>query len=325
MSVKKVIACIKSHKNFLITSHTNLEGDALGSELAFYRLLKKLGKRAMIVNQDGLPYGYDFLPSKVILKRFKEMAASRNMRFDCFVVLDCSDLGRTGEVANLYAKHQTILNIDHHVSNRSFGDVNWVEPHYSSCCEMIYQLYKELRVAFDRKTALFLYMGFLTDTGSFRYSNTTARVHEAVAELLQFHLDVSQIYSSVYKNMTFQDIKLLANILSRIKVGAKGRLAWVQMKKSLLQRKDEAFDLSEEILSLMRAIKNVEVCVLFKENLKRKDEIKVNLRSQGKTDVNKIAAYFGGGGHKTASGATLHGSLNGVTRKFLSRIKKSLK
>lgn len=324
MSVKKVIACIKNHKNFLITSHTNLEGDALGSELAFYRLLKKLGKRATIVNQDGLPYGYDFLPAKIIPKRLKEMTA-RKMLFDCFAALDCSDLSRTGEVYKLNSGHKTILNIDHHTSNQRFGDVNWVEPQYSSSCEMIYQLYKKLRVALDRETALFLYVGILTDTGSFRYSNTTARVHEAVAELLQYNLDVSQIYKSIYNNMSIQDIKLLAKILSGIKLGEKGKLAWVQVKRSLLLEKKGSFDLSEEILSLARAIKDVEVCVLFKENLKTKDEIRVNFRSQGKTDVNKIAAYFGGGGHKTASGATLRGSLSSVARKVLAKIKKNLK
>ncbi|MFH0826685.1 MAG: bifunctional oligoribonuclease/PAP phosphatase NrnA [Candidatus Omnitrophota bacterium] len=324
MSVKKVVACIKRNKNFLITSHTNLEGDALGSELAFYRLLKKLGKRATIVNQDGLPYGYDFLPGKNIIRRLKEMTASQ-MRFDCLAVLDCSDLGRTGEVYKLPSGHRTTLNIDHHISNRRFGNVNWVEPGYSSCCEMIYRLYKELRIGFDRETALFLYVGLLTDTGSFRYSNTTARVHEAVAELLQFHLDVSQIYRCVYKNMSFQDIKLLANILSGIKVGERGRLAWAQVRKSLLLKRKVSFDLSEEILSLMRAMKDVEVCVLFKENLKTKDQIRVNFRSQGKADVNKIAAYFGGGGHKTASGATLHGSLSTATKEVLAKVKKSFK
>ncbi len=324
MSIKKVIACIRSHKNFLITSHTNLEGDALGSELAFYRLLKKLGKRATIVNQDGLPHGYDFLSAKIIPKRLREVTA-REAPFDCFVALDCSDLLRTGEVYKLNSGHKTILNIDHHISNQRFGDVNWVEPRYSSSCEMIYQLYKKLRVAFDRETALFLYVGMLTDTGSFRYSNTTVRVHEAVADLLQYHLDVSRIYRSIYKNKSVRDIKLLAKILSGIKLGERGRLVWLQVRRSLLPKKEASFDLSEEILSLARAIKDVKVCVLFKENLKAKEAIRVNFRSEGKTDVNKIAAYFGGGGHKTASGATVRGSLSSVTKKVLARVKKSLK
>ena len=324
MSVKKAVACIRKHKNFLITSHTNLEGDALGSELAFYRLLRKLGRRAVIVNQDGLPYGYDFLPGKNIPKRLKDISV-QNLRFDCFAVLDCSDLNRTGEVYKLHAGQGTLLNIDHHISNDRFGDVNWVEPYYSSCCEMIYQLYKNLHIDFDRESALCLYVGLLTDTGSFRYSNTSSRVHEAVAELLRYGLDIPSIYKNIYKNMSFQDIKLLARLLSEMKVEMKGKLAWMQMKKSLLSKRKLDFDLSEEILSLARAIKDVEVCVLFKENLLKKNEIRVNFRSQGKTDVNKIAACFGGGGHKTASGATVRGTLDSVTKKVLAEIKKNLK
>ena len=105
----------------------------------------------------------------------------------------------------------------------------------------------------------------------------------------------------------------------------KGKVAWVQIPRSLLQRRKADFDLSEEILSLARAIKNVEVCVLFKESILKKDEIRVNFRSQGATDVNKIAARFGGGGHKTASGATVRGTLDSVTKKVLAEIKKNLK
>ncbi|MFH1458327.1 MAG: bifunctional oligoribonuclease/PAP phosphatase NrnA [Candidatus Omnitrophota bacterium] len=323
MSIKKAVACIKKHKNFLITTHTNLEGDALGSELAFYRLLKKLGKRATVVNQDGLPYGYGFLPGKKIPKKFQEVTAKK-IKFDCFCVLDCSDLARTGEVYKLNSCHQATLNIDHHISNQGFGDVNWIEPNFSSCCEMIYQLYKILHVALDREAALLLYAGILTDTGSFRYSNTTSQVHEAVAELLRHNLDVVRIYRSIYNNIPFQDIKLLARILPGIRLAEKGKLAWVQVRRSMLQKKKLYFDLSEEILSFARAIKGVEVCVLLKENLKAKGEIRVNFRSQGKVDVNKIAACFGGGGHKTASGATIRGSLSVVRRKVLAKIKESL-
>ena len=127
MSIKKVIEKIKSNKSFLITAHTNLEGDALGSEMAFYNLLSKLNKRSLIVNEDPVPYPYQFLPGLKKVRPYK-MFLRNKPDFDCFVVLDCSDLQRTGEVYRLNSENKPIINIDHHISNLMFGDVNWVEP-----------------------------------------------------------------------------------------------------------------------------------------------------------------------------------------------------
>jgi len=323
MSLKKAVACIKNNKNFLITSHTNLEGDALGSELAFYNILKRLGKNAIVINEDSLPYGYDFLPNKNKIIKFKDNF--RNIEFDCFVVLDCSDLSRTGEVYRLNSEQKPILNIDHHISNQKFGNINWIDSHASSCSEMIYKLYKALRLPLDRDTAVLLYTGILTDTGSFRYSNATSLTHKVVSELLKFNLDIPQIYKSVHENIPFEDMKLLARILPGIRQEAKGRVIWFQIKRNMLKNKKSSFDLSEHILSFGRAIKDAQVVVLFKENLGVENEIRVNFRSQGKVDVNKIASFFGGGGHKAASGATIHGKINDVRRKVLAKIKENLK
>ena len=322
MSLEKVIDCLKRHKSFLITSHANPEGDALGSELAFYNLLKKLSKRAVVVNEDKLPYGYDFLPKKNIIKKFRKNM--QRIEFDCFVVLDCSDLSRSGEVYKINLGQKPILNIDHHISNQMFGDVNWLEPNSSSCCEMIYKLYKKLRISIDKDTAISLYTGILTDTGSFRYTNTTGFTHRAVAELLRHSLDIIEIYKNIYENIPFLDMKLLSKVLPRMRQGAGGKIIWFQIKRSMLKDKKSSFDLSEHILSFGRAIKDAEVVVLFKENLGVKDEVRVNLRSQGKIDVNKIASFFGGGGHKAASGATIRGRLDQVRKKVLAKIREAL-
>lgn len=323
MSIEKVVACIKRNKHFLITAHTNLEGDALGSELAFCKILQKLGKSATIINEDALPYGYAFLPGIDKIRKFKPNI--KGIRFDCFVVLDCSDLRRTGEVYRINSAHKPVLNIDHHISNEKFGDINWVEPDASSCAEMIYKLYKKLRLPLDKDTALLLYVGMLTDTGAFRYSNTTSVTHQAVSEFLKYGLKVTQIYKYLYENIPFEDMKLLAKILPAMRRQAGGRIVWFQVKKNMLKNKKLSFDLSEHTLSFGRAIKDAEVAVLFKENLGVKDEIRINFRSQGKVDVNKIASYFGGGGHKTASGATVHGKIDQVRRRVLAKIRESLK
>ena len=182
-----------------------------------------------------------------------------------------------------------------------------------------------MRIPFDKEAATLLYIGMLTDTGSFRFSNTSSFTHRSAAELLTYDLDVRKLYKHAYENVPFADMQLLSKILPLIKRQAQGKIVWVELKRSLIQNKRFTFDLSEHILSFERAIKDVEVAVLFKENLGARNEIRVNFRSQGSVDVNKIARFFGGGGHKTASGATIKGTLTQVRKKVLKKISESLK
>jgi phosphoesterase RecJ-like protein len=323
MSLDKTIEFIKNHNKFLITSHTNLEGDALGSELAFYKLIKKLGKLAVILNEDSIPYGYDFLPNLNVVRKFKRNI--KDINFDCLVALDCSDLKRTGEVYTINKEGLPILNIDHHISNAYFGSVNWVDPNASCCCQMIYELYKKLKLPVDKDTALFLYVGIVTDTGSFRYTNTSAAVHKITADLLQQDINISEVYRNVYGNIPFANLKLLAEILPTMKRVVRGKVVWFQIKKDVLKGKKRILiDLSENILNFARMIKDAEVAVLFKENLGLENEVRVNFRSQGKIDVNRIANFFGGGGHKTASGATVKGKIEEVRKRVLAKIREAI-
>lgn len=322
MSLKRVIEQIKRNKSFLITAHTNLEGDAIGSEIAFYWLLKKMDKQATIINEDKLPYGYEFLPAIDKIQKFNQRF--KKIKFDCFVVLDCSNLMRTAGVYKLNLKNKPILNIDHHISNEKFGDVNWINPKASSSSEMIYQLYKKLDIPFDRISATALYVGMLTDTGSFRYSNTSSFTHRATCELMNYGLDVKEIYNSIYENIPFSDMKLLIKILPSMKRFASGKIIWFEIRRVWLKNRKISFDLSEYALSFGRAIKGVEVVVLFKENLRQRQAVRVNLRSRGKIDVNKIAQSFGGGGHKSASGCTIYASIEEAKRKVLAKLKAAV-
>ncbi len=317
----EAIACfIRSHKSFLISVHTNLDGDALGSELAFARLLKKIGKRAMCVNDDDLPYGYDFLPGVRTLRRYRD--GMKPGDFDCMAVLDCSDLRRTGKVASL-AGTRDILNIDHHISNSKFGDANLVVPKACCTCELIYALFRHMGIPIDRNSALLLYAGILTDTGSFRYSNTQPSTHRMAAELLATGVRASEVYKKLYASVPYEDVRLLSRILPTMRTDAGGKIVWFQLPRSLFHgRNVVSFDLSESILNFARSVKGVEVALLFKENPGH--EVRVNFRSQGVTDVNRLAAMFGGGGHRTAAGATIRGtSLERARRMVLKKVRAS--
>jgi len=322
MSLNKICKAIKKYNNFLISAHTSPEGDALGAELGFYSLIKKLGKRATIINEDKLPYGYDFLPGNELIQLLSQR--SKKIDFDCFVVLDCADLKRTGDVYGLNKDKKPILNIDHHISNRNFGDFNWVDPCASSCSEMIYKLYKKLNLPLDKNSALALYTGIMTDTGSFHYSNTSSDTFKAAAQLLKYGVKVSAVYRAAYENVPPVDAKLLFKLLPKMKLFCQNQVAVFWIKKELFKNKKPSIDLADLLLSFGRSIKGVEVVVLFKENLGTKNEVRVNLRGQGKVDVNQIAASFGGGGHKSAAGCTLTGELNKISKQVIAKIQQAL-
>jgi len=295
-----------------------MEGDALGSALAFYNLVKSMGKSASVFVDDNIPYGYEFLPGvQGVHKPDKRLMRTK---FDTFVILDCSDLRRSGNAAN-FTQGAYAINIDHHISNTKFADVNWVMPQAASTTEMIYRLYKYLKVKIDRKTALLLYAGLLTDTGSFHYSNTSWYTYRVASELVKKGIDVAQVYRNIYEDVPYQDMQLLSRILPRMQTAYDGKVVWFELGRKILTRRKVCFDLSEHIMNFGRSIKGVQVILLFKENLKGRGEVRVNLRSRGKIDVNKIASFFGGGGHKTASGITMRGKLSDVRGRVLNKLK----
>ena len=323
MSLNKICRSIKRYSNFLIAAHTSPEGDALGSQLGFYNIIKKLGKQAAIISDDQVPLGYDFLPGTQHIRRLGKKF--KHLKFDCLVVLDCADLKRAGRVYKLNLDNRPVLNIDHHISNQIFGDVNWVDTRASSCSEMIYRLHKRLHLSMDKDTALVLYTGMMTDTGSFRYANTSSFTFKAAAELLKFGVNVAQVYRYTYENIPVLEAKLLLKILSKIKFFGQGKIAVFRVDLELFRNKKFEIDLADQCLSFGRAIKGVEVVALFKNSSGLKSRMRVNLRSQGRVDVNKIAAFFGGGGHKTAAGCTIEGSFLAARRKVIAKICQGLK
>ncbi len=318
MSLEKIIKAIKENSKFLITSHINLEADALGSELAMAELLKDEKKQVVIVNEDKVPREYLFLPGRRKIKQPKG-----NFDFDVFVVLDCSDLNRCGKVKDLITKGKLILNIDHHRANKRFGQINWLEPDSSSCCEMIYKLYKELNKPIKRDVAVLLYTGILTDTGSFRYPNTTKFTHRAISELLQFKLPISDIYYRIYESIPYSDVKLISQILFSLEKDISGEIFYLVMNREILKKKRSHYDLTENVLNFARSIRGAKLIILFKEIHPK--EIRVNLRSKEGFDVARLARFFGGGGHRTAAGCTINKELEVAKNLVLKKARELLR
>jgi phosphoesterase RecJ-like protein len=288
----------------------NLEGDALGSELATYFLLKKLNKKAVICNNDVTPPIYRFLPFHRVIKNSLPEGA-----FDVALVLDCSDSSRTGRVKDYLSRAGCIINIDHHISNTYFGDINWVEPHVGSTAQLIYRLCEKFKIM-DKNIALCLYTGIFTDTGNFTYANTDREIHRIVSNLMRYNLHPNKIYEKIHSLCTPLDLHFIGKIISSLKFDSSRKVCWA----SITQWKDKNYDLTEVIFSIMRLLKDPDVFLLFKKIDKGKT--RVNFRSRARVDVNRIARFFGGGGHKRASGTTVDDDLETAEKKIISFVKR---
>lgn len=317
MGLDRLIQAINKNDKFLICAHINLEGDALGSQLALASLLRKLGKKVYVADADKPPVTYRFMPGVRNIKH----KITKDMDFEVAIFVDCSDFERAGDIVENLPKGVLTVNIDHHISNTCFAKINWVDPHSSSTAEMIYRLFKKMDIELSRNDAILLYVALVTDTGSFRYPNTTRFTHEVAADLLRFNISVSKIYERIYESNAFSDVILLNKVFSTLQRHGGSKVAWMELNAEMIPNKRVKIDQTENILNIARSIKGIEVILLFKQ-VGSEEVTRVNFRSRGKIDVNKVASYFGGGGHKTASGCTIKKHIDVAKKLVLERIDK---
>ena len=319
--LKRIEKAIKKFDNFLVASHVNPEGDSLCSQLAVASLLRSLGKRVTIYNSDNVPRHLRFLPDSDLIRTKID---PKKTKFDCAIIVDCPNLRRTGKVESVAKNAGCVINIDHHVSNEKFGDIDWVDKNASSAGEMIYRLYKSFKSRITKKVALYLYIAILTDTGSFNYSNTSGSTHDIISELMSYGVMPYDVSKSVYENKTIGGLRLLGRALSNIRLVAGGKIAYTFIcKRDFRETKAEITD-CENFVNFARSIEGVYAAVFFRDDTRGKNSIHVSLRSKKKVDVNKVASHFGGGGHAQASGCVLEGSLEEVRDKVLKRVQDEL-
>lgn len=318
VSYKEVWQEIKKHKNFLITTHHNPDPDAACSALAMSLVLKKLGKKTVVVNEDNLPSWLTFIPQA---RSFLHKTAFKKTAIDAVMVLDCGDYARIGGVSG-FITTQRIINIDHHVTNDGFGHVNVVSPKASSTCEMLFDLFKEGKVKLTKDIATLLYAGIMTDTGSFRYDNTTAKTHAIIAELMSFGVSASFMHQQLYVGIPSSDIKKYVDAIHSAELFFGNRVYCVSLPKKVLDGFSEGFDLKEKLFGFLRGVEGVEVVVILTEM--QPNETRINLRSQHHVDVARLASQFNGGGHRKAAGAKMPMNLKATKKKILAAIRKVL-
>ncbi len=319
MSKRTVIEAIKKNKRFLISTHVNPDPDALCSELAIAAYLRSLGKKVSIINHKALDQRFRFLAGSGALRAYKE---GEQIPYDVAVIVDCGDLGRIGKVQNLLKHEKTLINIDHHITNDGFGNINLVRPAASSTAEVIYELLAAAGHPLTKSLAMHLYIGIMTDTGSFRYENTSARTHAIAAKLMAFDFSAPALYRKLYEIISFRDLKEFTKVISHFDIFSEGKVICVELSRKSLSRFSGGFDLRDAIFQFLRSIKGVEVFVILTEI--ERDKTRVNFRSSHKFDVARLAGYFDGGGHRRASGCLIQKNIAEARKAVLREIKKVL-
>jgi phosphoesterase RecJ-like protein len=315
MSIKKVIKVLRKYDSFLITSHVNMEGDAVACQLAMAKLLQGMRKKVYIVDNDPIPVNFLFLP------KTKEVSTDLSLKrdFQVALVMDCPTLKRIGKVQELITPDKVIVNIDHHVSNERFGAVDWVKPFASSAGELVWYLYKEMRRKLTKEAALYIYTAILTDTGSFTYDNTRPNTHEIASDLLSYGLDPAWIAMNIYERRSLEELRLLGAALTVLKLNEARDIAHIEVTQEMLRQAGTDISKTDNVVNYARSIDKVVVAIVFRENPNDKNLINVSFRSKGEVDVNNIASLFGGGGHKRAAGCTVRGNLEDVKRQVLEK------
>lgn len=294
---------IRQGNRFLLTSHVNPDGDAIGSELGLARLLRRMGKGAVVWNRDETPTLYHPLPGSERVHTGTEPPAGFPDVFDAIIVLECPSPDRTGLEQHLSAL--PVVNIDHHLGNQHYGAINWVDTAAPAVGEMVYRLAQGLKVTLEPETAACLYLTLVTDTGGFRFSNATPVAFEAAAALVRDGAHPEQVSQWLYESQPLPVLRLVAEMLQTLEVHEDGRIATVRLTPAMFARAGAAAGDSEGLIDYPRTIAGVEAVALVRQ---REDGThKVSLRSRGEVDVEKIARHHGGGGHRNAAGYAVDG------------------
>jgi phosphoesterase RecJ-like protein len=295
--------------------HVHPDADVLGTLLALGLALETRGWTVTYGGPHPAPAVLDFLPG---VDRYRVLSRIEGA-YDVAVLTDCPNPDRTeGLLEQARAAAGRVVNIDHHPDNRRYGHVNWIVPTAAATGEMVYELLGALDLPVSPAVATNLFTAIHTDTGSFRYSNVTPTTFRIAAALVDAGADPAFVASALYERRERNALSWLSLVLARVELSEDRRVAWVALPAGLVP---ETFVEGEDLVNYPRSIDSVRVACLLRE---REGRVKVSLRGKGDVDVNRIAARFGGGGHRNAAGCTVAGPLDGATKDVLAAIAEAL-
>jgi phosphoesterase RecJ-like protein len=308
----QVLKQIEQREAFLLTSHARPDGDAVGSLLALYQLLRKMGKLTRVVMNDSVPLIYDRLPYAEVIEHLHFVPSDAPQTA---IILECDNIHRT-RLEGLEGRF--LINIDHHNSARDFADVNWIDPQACAVAEMVHRLAVASCVQVTPEMATCLYTAVLTDTGSFCFSGTNIHTFRLAAELVRSGANPAEIAHRVYFSNPASKMRLLGTALSNLR--REGALAYMYVSLSEIERSGGLEEDCEGLVNYALSIEGVEVALFFREI--SDGRYRVSLRSKGHVNVAAVAEQFGGGGHNCASGCAVSGPLATSLELILSQLRR---
>lgn len=318
ISLKQLIPFIKKAKKICIATHQGPDGDGLGSILALGMGLKQLKKEVYLYNVDLVPKMYHFLPGQKQIKN----KIPKNKKFDLTFIVDLGEIERVGEEFASHAHRGVTISLDHHAKGVHNADYNYCLPKKSSSGEVIYGILKTLKVKFNNAMATNIYTAIVTDTGSFKYSNTNQETFAVAADLAQYNIDFWNVALHCFETYSLGRMELLKRVIKRMDIHKNKKIASIEIKKSDFKATGASPEDTEGFINYPRSIDTVEVAVAFKQQGPK--DYRISLRSKKYVDVAAIALKFEGGGHIRAAGCGIKGDFATVKKKLYQEIIRQL-
>lgn len=318
MNCEKIKEVIQEAKKILIISHVNPDGDALGSTCGLYSAIcHNLKKRCDICTLTYVSPIYKFLPNMEYAKH----SFDTSIVYDLVITVDVAAIDRISDMKPLFDRAKTTVNIDHHKTNNNFGDYNYVLPEASSAGEVLFKLFKLWNWELDLDTAECIYTAILTDTGGFRFDNTTSEVFQIASELVKLGVNPNKVYTYCYELKSKNYVMFQNHCIQKAIFSEDNKIAYTTVYKKDLEKFKAKDDYTEGLAETLRAIETTDIAFVVKEVEPNKTS-KISMRSK-KYDVAHICSAFGGGGHARAAGCTIKSNVESAAKKILEEIKKA--
>lgn len=310
---KNFLENINKASSIAICTHINPDGDAIGSSLGLYYVLKDMKKDVFLIKNDTFPTNLTFLPDT-------DLYVESDREVDLLIVLDVAGIERIGAAGKFIDKSKFSICIDHHQTNEGFCDENIIIPSISSTCELVVSMLEKQKVYISPKASTYFYLGMVTDTNGFQYESVTSNTMRTAGYLMDCGADKSLIINNLYEKLDMNYHLLQAKIMQESKFLANKKIVISKLTQNDLEKYNLDFDKVDSLVSIMKSIDGVELSVLIKEY--GKNEQKISMRSKKYINVSKIAQEYGGGGHIRAAGCTIFSSLDDAYKIILNRMEK---
>ncbi|AMP20402.1 hypothetical protein AZF37_03760 [endosymbiont 'TC1' of Trimyema compressum] len=322
--MNKLVKALKNiaDKRVCVTGHEAPDGDCIGSSLAMGYLMKQLGIETLVVNNDTIPSKYAFLQNNIVVQKLSSLTDVEKESIEVLIVLDSANEMRLGfNYREIFKNLEAVFNIDHHISNNKFGDINYVKP-VGATAEIVTRIYLACQQIIDVEPATALYAGIMTDTGNLTYESTSYRTVNLVSRLYKMGAQTNLVRRNIYENESINKLEALKIVLNNLNVSKSGEIAYTFLSKKDIDSLQLISGDAEGYVDYPRKLDTCEVALFLKEF--EEDVVKVSVRTKEKIDANKLASSFGGGGHFRAAGFRKKGPILEVAESIVAKIELGL-